>query len=78
MDWTQLFIAIFGVSAIWFVNEPKAKIARWGPVFGLISQPFWFYMAWAQGDWGILILCFFYTWGWGKGFWKFWVKKEGR
>jgi hypothetical protein len=42
-------------------------------VFGLVSQPFWFYATIQAEQWGIVVLCFFYTLAWLKGFWTYWV-----
>lgn len=70
---SQIFIAVFGISAVFLSQMNDLKYRRWSSVCGLISQPFWFYTAWMTGSWGIFILCFFYTWAWALGFWNTWI-----
>jgi hypothetical protein len=70
----QIAIACTGVTAI-FLSQCKAEKARkYSSVFGLVSQPFWFYATIQAEQWGIVVLCFFYTLAWLKGFWMYWVK----
>lgn len=49
----QIWIMFFGCAAIWFVGRLE-KWKRWGYIFGLISQPAWFYTAYTHKQWGIL------------------------
>lgn len=56
----QLWIALFGVSAIWLSMSPEPKTARWGCVCGMASQPAWFYETWIAEQWGIFALSFLY------------------
>jgi len=63
----QIMIAIFGVSAIAFVGLKDKRISRWGYLFGLLSQPFWFYTLIYHEQWGIVILGIFYTLSWANG-----------
>ena len=72
---SQIAIAIFGASAIWFVGR-KEHWKRWGYIFGLISQPFWFYTAYTNEQWGILAMCLFYTYSWLQGFINYWIKVD--
>ena len=79
MDWndfSQVMIAIFGVSAIFLSQTAHIKYRRWASVMGLIGQPFWFISSILSENWGILILCFFYTFAWAKGFVSHWVTKS--
>lgn len=72
---SQIFIALFGVTAIALSQSQLEQRRKWAPIFGLIGQPFWFYSAWETKQWGIFFLCFLYTLAWGKGFWNSWLKK---
>src|SRR5712671_2582619 len=72
---TQLGILIFGCSAVWLIGRPESW-RRWGYILALCSQPFWFYMSYKQGDWGVLILNFLYAYSWAQGVWFHWVKSE--
>jgi nicotinamide riboside transporter PnuC len=71
---SQICIFVFGVLAIILV----AKKNKWGFVFGLISQPFWYITAFAHGQWGIFFLNIGYTLSWSYGIyvWFFKDKKE--
>lgn len=68
----QIAIAIFGVAAVWLSQSPRLHEQRWAGVFGLISQPFWFYATWTAGQWGMFALCFVFTWAWARGVHTYW------
>ncbi len=74
MDIPQTCIVVFGLTAIFLISCKDEKIRRWGYVSGLISQPFWSWSAYTNGQWGIFILSFFYAASWLKGIWNFWVR----
>ncbi|UBB15475.1 hypothetical protein [Comamonas odontotermitis] len=69
----QLFIALFGVTAVALSQSTLASRRRWASVFGLVGQPLWFYAAWQSEQWGIFALCFLYTLSWGNGFYSNWI-----
>ena len=58
----QVFIMIFGVSAVWLVGRRTPKVRRWGYVCGLCAQPFWLWTTVAHEQWGIAAMCAFYAW----------------
>lgn len=68
----QVFIGLTGVIALWLVNDKRDEYRRWGPVFGMLGQPFWFYATWKAQQWGIFVLCGLYTLSWAKGLWTHW------
>lgn len=72
----QIFIALFGVTAVALSQSTLEARRRWAPVFGLIGQPFWFYSAWETQQWGIFVLCVLYTLTWAKGFYNSWIAKS--
>lgn len=68
MNWIpQVGIAIFGVSAVFLVNQRERRVRRWGPICGMIGQPFWIWSSIAAEQWGILALTVLYTYSWGCG-----------
>lgn len=73
MDFIQVMIFIFGASGIWFVSR-KEDWKRWGYILGLMGQPFWFYSALTNEQWGILALTAFYTYSWSQGIFNYWIK----
>lgn len=75
MTIAQIFIFIFGVSAIWLVGR-KEDWRRYGFILGLCGQPFWFYTAYMNEQWGVLLMCLFYTYSWGSGVYTHWIKKQ--
>jgi hypothetical protein len=72
----QLFIALFGVTAVWLSQDARPKWRRWACVFGLCAQPFWFAATYRAEQWGIFGLCFLYTWSWLRGFRNNWFKSK--
>jgi hypothetical protein len=73
----QLFIAIFGVSAIWLSQDADIERRKYASILGLVGQPFWFYASYTTEQWGIFVLCFLYSWAWLKGFKLHWIDKAG-
>ena len=71
---SQIFIALTGVIAIYLSQSSGDKV-KYACLFGLASQPFWFYSAYIANQWGIFILCIFYTFAWMKGVKTHWIKK---
>ncbi|WP_373078629.1 hypothetical protein [Zhongshania sp.] len=72
----QVWIAVFGVAAIWLSMSPNQKTARWGCVFGLLGQPGWFYETWIAGQWGIFALSFLYLLSWIRGIKTHWLDRR--
>jgi len=70
----QIFIALTGVTAIWLTQDSREEWRRYACLFGMAGQPFWFYSAYTAEQWGIFILCLFYTWAWFKGVRIHWLK----
>ena len=69
----QLAIAVFGVTAVFLSQDGRASWRRWAPVFGLLSQPFWFYATWRAEQWGVFVLSLLYAAAWAHGFWIQWI-----
>jgi len=72
----QIAIAITGVVAIWLTQDHRENWRKYACLFGLVGQPFWFYSAYSAEQWGIFILCVFYTWAWFKGFRNHWMEAK--
>lgn len=71
----QLAIGATGVTSIWLTQSPSAERRRYACLFGICAQPFWFYSTYQAQQWGIFILCGFYTWAWGRGVWIHWIRR---
>jgi hypothetical protein len=68
----QIGIAVFGVTAIFLSQAADEKHRRWACIFGIAGQPFWFYTAIVNQQWGVFALCFLYSWAWFKGVRTYW------
>lgn len=68
----QVMIGLFGVTAVWLSQSDDVGRRRYACLFGLASQPFWFYTTYQAEQWGIFALCFLYTWSWWRGFTLYW------
>ena len=72
----QFFLAVFGVTAIFLSQSKDFQLRKWAAVIGLAGQPFWFYAAWEAEQWGIFVLCFFYTGAWMTGVYNYWLEPK--
>lgn len=72
----QIIIATCGVTAIGLTQTGVRKFMRFAPVFGLMSQPAWFYTTFTNEQWGIFTLSFFYWSMWAYGLYNFWFNEE--
>lgn len=70
----QLMILMTGIPAVVLAQTGSPKYAKWGPILGLIGQPFWLYSTWTAGQWGMFINAILYTMAWGYGFWRYWIE----
>ncbi|WP_223880363.1 hypothetical protein [Stenotrophomonas sp. Br8] len=75
----QIAIAATGVTAIWLTQSKSTQVRRFACLFGLAGQPFWFASAITAEQWGIVVLCCFYTVAWARGVWNNWLspKRKG-
>lgn len=70
----QLFIAVFGLTAICFAMGNDPALRMWAPFIGLAGQPFWCYFAWKTKAWGLAVLVAAYS---GAYTWGIWVQWSG-
>ncbi|MCY1542795.1 hypothetical protein D9M68_785620 [compost metagenome] len=70
----QIGIALFGVIAVWLSQAASEDQHRYACLFGMASQPFWFYSAYSAEQWGILGLCVLYAASWLRGFNQHWLR----
>lgn len=59
-----------------FLLAQKNKWQKWGFVVGFCAEPFWFISAWEGKQWGILILCVWYTICFALGIYNHWKREE--
>jgi len=68
----QVGITFFGITSVFLVANKN----RWGVVFGLLAQPFWFMTAYINGQWGIMLLNIAYTSMWLLGIYNWFFKQK--
>ncbi len=74
MTFDQYILGLLGVTALWLSQSEDEACRKWAPVFGLLSQPLWIYTSWTHGQWGIVVLCGFYTLAWCRGIKVYWMR----
>lgn len=72
----QIGIAATGVTAIWLTQSKSERARKFACLFGLAGQPFWFWSAIASEQWGVVLLCCFYTVAWARGVRNNWLTRE--
>lgn len=72
----QILIALTGVTAVFLSQQGNANLKKFACLFGIAGQPFWFYSAFTNEQWGIFLLCVFYSYAWGVGVYNNWIKKS--
>lgn len=71
----QVGIVVFGMIAIISANCRPLHVRKWAPIFGMLSQPFWFYATWHAEQWGIFAISFVYAGSWVMGFYNLWIRR---
>ena len=75
--WLQVFIALFGVAAVFLSQSESQKCQKYACVFGLLGQPLWLINAWQLELWGMFVLAVVYSAAWGFGFARLWRREVG-
>ena len=68
----QIGMFVLGITAIILVSRKN----KWGFVFGLLSQPFFFLTAYLNAQWGLFLLSVVYTGGWAYGIYNWFYKLQ--
>jgi len=71
----QYIIFICGIIVAGTIGR-KDKWQRWSYIFILISEPFWFYTSYINGQWGIFLTSLIYTYGGLEGIKNYWLKPK--
>jgi hypothetical protein len=74
----QYAIMVLGSLAAWLTQDTRAAWRRWACIFGLLSQPFWFYACWRSGQAGLLLMAVIYTAIWARGLINHWLPRSGQ
>jgi hypothetical protein len=68
----QVAILVFSGAAIFLVASRNRRVRRWGYLSGMASQPFYLWETFAADQWGMFMLCFWYSFSWSLGAWNHW------
>jgi hypothetical protein len=68
----QVWLTISGLLAIYLVS----KKSKWGPIWGLIGQPAWFYSAIYTKQCGMFVSSIAYSVMWSLAAFKWWRNPE--
>jgi hypothetical protein len=71
----QIIIGLCGVAAVFLSQCKSESLRRYACLFGLASQPAWFWTTWHAGQYGIFALCVLYAGSWLRGFYVHWIKR---
>jgi hypothetical protein len=67
----QIGISVLGLTSVVLIGIFKNP--KWGCLFGLLAEPFWFLHAWDTNSWGIGILALAYLVSWIFGIKNYWL-----
>ena len=70
----QIMIAVTGILVVFLSQSPMERHRKWACIYGMIGQPFWFYVTYQAEQWGMFALAFVYTLGWIIGIKTYWIK----
>ena len=74
----QIGVGVLGAIAVYLSQDRRTSRQRYACLFGLASQPFWFYMTYKAGQWGIMPLNAIYTYAYLCGFKNYWLAGDGK
>ena len=71
----QMGISAFGAAGFLLVTREEIKLQKLGVLFGLLSNPFWWWMVIDTEQWLTIPVHLLYTYGWYRKAWYFWKRK---
>ena len=73
---SQIVILVTGVLAAWLSQDHRYSHRRYACIIAMAGQPCWFFTTYISEQWGMFILCFFYTASWAKGVFNYWIVRR--
>lgn len=70
---SQVWVTVFGVTALWLAQSPSGRTRAWGALIGLAGQPGWYVQLVLHGQWLMLPAYLLYTACWLRGCWVGWI-----
>jgi len=74
-SFSQIMIFFGGILVAFSLNMNN-RFSKYGPVLGVIFQPFWFYTTYLDRAWGTFALSFVYLAFYIAGIYNFWLRKN--
>ena len=71
---SQIWVSIFGLTALWCMQSNRVFLRRYGVVLGLIGQPAWYAQLVIHEQWGMIPVFIGYTLAWLFGGWNLIVR----
>lgn len=68
----QFIIPVSACLAIWLLARDNRSLRRWGPLAGLVGQPFWFVATISAEQWGMLLVAVWFTWVYLETTYRYW------
>jgi len=72
---SQVLIGGLGIASVMLVTSKDEGLRRLAAPLALLAEPFWFYTAYINEQWGILLLTLIYTFRWTQVFIRDWVRR---
>lgn len=72
----QIGIVVFSVTAAALTQSTNRQRRRYACLFGLASQPFWFWSSWQSESWGVFAISFVYAGIWAWGVYVHWIRSH--
>lgn len=72
---SNLGIMFFGGLGVYLLSRDDDWF-RWGYISGMLSQPFWFYIAISTMQIGVIVMACWFTFCWGRGIYNYWIKEN--
>lgn len=72
---SQIWITIFGATAIWLMNGRTDRGRRFGVLCGLAGQPAWYMQLVIHGQWLMVPVYLLYTLAWLRGLRTYWLRR---
>ena len=72
----QIGVVMTSAPAIWLVGRKSWRTRRLGYICGLLSIPFYFATTIPNGQWGMILITFWYMYSWASGLKNHWKWDE--
>lgn len=75
---SQILIAVTGGIAVYLSQQNNDRLKKFACLFGLVSQPFWWFSTLQSQQYGMFLLTLLYTYSWCLGVYNNWINCEAK